>query len=171
MWFEWKADLYGVCTTAKQSVMWNGFAKKIVKTVTNCYLCRPSPPTCQHHGHNDPMAPHEFICALAQVKDKQDDTMNFSSLAHELQCNMTHTLIWTLLWMIRSWRELAHLVRPEVLLKLLSFGVWCCVVWYNSTNMPEKPSASIRAEDEDKRLLYDHGLCLPDYTALQPTRQ
>jgi len=46
------------------------------------------------------MAPHELICALSHVKDKQDDTMSFSSLAHELQRNMTHTLIRTLLWMI-----------------------------------------------------------------------
>jgi len=46
------------------------------------------------------MAPHELICALSQVKDKQDDTMSFSSLAHELQRNMTHTLIRTLLLMI-----------------------------------------------------------------------
>jgi len=46
------------------------------------------------------MAPHEFICALSQVEDKQDDTMGFSSLAHELQRNMTHTLIRPLLWMI-----------------------------------------------------------------------
>jgi len=53
--------------------------------------------------------------------------------------------------------------------RLLSSGVWRCVVWYNSTNVSDKPSASIRIEDEDSRLLY-LALSLPDYTALQPTR-
>jgi hypothetical protein len=57
-------------------------------------------PTRQTIYTNDPMAPHEFICALSQVKDKLDDTMSFNSLAHVLQCNMTHTFIRTLLWML-----------------------------------------------------------------------
>jgi len=69
------------------------------------------------------MAPHEFICALSQVKDKQDDAMSFCSLTNKLQHNMTHTLIRTLLWMMASWRELMHLVRPNVPLNLLSCGV------------------------------------------------
>jgi hypothetical protein len=55
--------------------------------------------------------------------------------------------------------------------RLLSSGVWCCVVWYNSTNVSEKLSASIRTEDEDSRLLKEHGLSLSDYTALLPIWQ
>ena len=54
--------------------------------------------------------------------------------------------------------------------RLLSSGVWRCAVWYNSTNVSEKPSAFITTDVEDSRLLY-LALSLPDYTALQPTRQ
>jgi hypothetical protein len=86
-------------------------------TITNCYLCMSLPTNMPwHQGHNDPISPHAFICALSQVKDKHNDAMSFSSLAHKLQLNMTHTLLGIFCGWYASWMELKHLVRPDVLL-------------------------------------------------------
>jgi hypothetical protein len=58
------------------------FCQEYGHTVTNCYYVDPSPANMRwHHDHYDPIAPHKFICALSQVKDKQDDTISFSSQA------------------------------------------------------------------------------------------
>lgn len=103
-------------------------------TITKCYLCTSLPTNMPwHQSHNDPISPHAFICALSQVKDKHNDAMSVGSLARKLQFNMTHTLLGLFVDDMHHGWNLSILWDLMFSCRLLSSGLLCHVIWYNST--------------------------------------